>query len=370
MKKVKILFVISSFGIGGKERQLIELIKALPKDKYEIYFFTKSISEFNLSQVRNSLASLYLLKKDRLSGLKSLKEFAEYIQEIKPVVIHSWTTETSVYAVLARLLYRKKFLLIEGGIRDAWFPYHFWSKDYMMRRFVNYFSDIIVSNSKAGTNNYLVPEKKAMCIYNGYNFNRTKKLVSKSEIQKRFGLGDFFVVGMVARFFNQKDWLKYIDIANHIIKSNKKIVFVCVGGGPELERVQAYAKNSENVIFTNEQDDILSIVNCFDIGLLITDKNHHAEGIPNSIMEYMSMKKPSIANDAGGTREILEDNQTGLLVYSNTVEEFSEKIMYLYKHPEVRKRLGENSRTQLEHKFDLCTMVNQFQDIYKKVKKN
>ena len=47
-----------------------------------------------------------------------------------------------------------------------------------------------------------------------------------------------------------------------------------------------------------------------DICLLST----FTEGISNSIMEYMALGKPVIATDGGGTKEIVDDGETGFLI--------------------------------------------------------
>jgi glycosyltransferase involved in cell wall biosynthesis len=43
---------------------------------------------------------------------------------------------------------------------------------------------------------------------------------------------------------------------------------------------------------------VLNIVNIFDIGILTTN-TRDGEGISNSIMEYMALKKPVIVTDVG-----------------------------------------------------------------------
>ena len=69
--------------------------------------------------------------------------------------------------------------------------------------------------------------------------------------------------------------------------------------------INIYKKNilheySNKFIFLTKQDDIESIINIFDIGILAT----FTEGISNSIIEYMALAKPVIATDGGGTSEI------------------------------------------------------------------
>jgi glycosyltransferase involved in cell wall biosynthesis len=87
-----------------------------------------------------------------------------------------------------------------------------------------------------------------------------------------------------------------------------------VGGdsGGYLAEVQALACElgvSDLVEFVGPTQDVYSLVGDIDVHVLSSD----FEGIPTSIVEAMSIGKLVICTDVGGTRELVNDGQNGLL---------------------------------------------------------
>ena len=55
-RKIRILFTIGTFTVGGKERQMAEIIKNLPIDKYEIYLFAKNNGHWSVVEPSDTQA--------------------------------------------------------------------------------------------------------------------------------------------------------------------------------------------------------------------------------------------------------------------------------------------------------------------------
>lgn len=74
-----------------------------------------------------------------------------------------------------------------------------------------------------------------------------------------------------------------------------------------------------------------------------------SEGMPNSILEAMSLGKPVLASKIPGNRAIIKDKKDGLLFEGE--EEFEKKAEKLLKDKDLRKRLGQEAkkRIQLAH---------------------
>jgi glycosyltransferase involved in cell wall biosynthesis len=69
------------------------------------------------------------------------------------------------------------------------------------------------------------------------------------------------------------------------------------------------------------------------------------ENSPNALAEAMVSGLPVIATAVGGIPSMVKDGTTGLLVAPNNPEALAEKIVWLLKNPEERKRLGDSART-------------------------
>ena len=105
----------------------------------------------------------------------------------------------------------------------------------------------------------------------------------------------------------------------------------------------------------------------FNIGILITDYRVHGEGIPNAVMEYMALCKPVIANDAGGTTELVVDQVTGLICEQRNPEDLKGKINYLLENQDVAQSMGAAGRKRIEDKFTLDSMTEQYIKLYRQL---
>jgi len=75
------------------------------------------------------------------------------------------------------------------------------------------------------------------------------------------------------------------------------------------------------------------------------------EGLPMAIIEGMSASKPVIASDLGGLGEVVEDGTTGLLFQHDDVEDFADKIFFLWSNPDLCRRFGRAGREKTKREY-------------------
>ena len=96
-------------------------------------------------------------------------------------------------------------------------------------------------------------------------------------VRNKFNITKKYVIGMIGRFSKDKDYHNYIKAANIILKNDNEITFLCIGyGNNEIYKNIVDPSFIDNIIFIPQQDDIESIMNICDIGVLST----YSEGIP------------------------------------------------------------------------------------------
>ena len=105
---------------------------------------------------------------------------------------------------------------------------------------------------------------------------------------------------------------------------------------------------------------IEDIIAAFDIGALIT----FTEGISNSIIEYMILRKPVVATDGGGTAELLLDGETGILVRQSDPASVAAAIMRLLDDAELRQRMGARGRHRIETEFLAPQTFARYAELY------
>lgn len=355
MEKIKIVFLIGSFDTGGKERQLAELIKGLPKEKYAITLVVKNADAHYLEFILDGIT--YQELKVKRFGVFALMKLYKLLNNAKPDIVHSWLSIGSIFLILLRIF--KKFKLIDGSIRDASSPKGI---QLIFRKVINNFADLIIANSNAGLIAHKVPVAKGMVINNGFDFSRIEKLDNIEIIRERWKITTKYLVGIVARIDKYKDHPTFIKAANLLLSKRNDITFIIVGDG-KMQPIIRDMVNTEfvnYVIFTGNQSDVESIINAFDIGVL----SSYCEGFPNTVMEYMALKKPVIATNVGGTSELVIDGKTGILVNKSNELELAEKLNYLIDHHDVRCEMGENGYQRLMNNFSLQNMCGEYSKVY------
>lgn len=83
-----------------------------------------------------------------------------------------------------------------------------------------------------------------------------------------------------------------------------------------------------------------------------------AEPFGITALEGMAIGKTVIASKTGGLKEIITDNQTGLLFDPGNPVELSEKINLLLDNPQIRTTLGENARKFILENYTWDTIID------------
>jgi glycosyltransferase involved in cell wall biosynthesis len=371
-QKTRVIFFIGSFKGGGKERRLIELLSYLAgTERYELMVVvTDPIVDYAAFYNLN-VTYLVISKKWKRNDLTVFFRLYKICKQFKPHLIHTWGRVQSFYALPAVI--GLGIPLVNGQITSA--PPHAarWSFKRIIDRINFKFSTIILSNSRAGINAYKPPVNKVKLIYNGVSFNRFENLPAPELVRAKYGITTPFAVVMVATFSSNKNYHLFFRIAQQITSVRKDITFIAVGdsckGISVIERIGKQLNHNPRIILTGRISDVEAVVNSCTVGILFSNTAVHGEGISNSIVEYMGLARPVVANDAGGTKEIVQHNVNGYLVTRQTENEIIGLITSLIDNPEKCASFGKAGRKIIEESFSIAKMGKAFEQTYREILK-
>lgn len=358
---MRIVQFIDTLRSGGKERQLVELLKGLTEMedvKVHLLIMSNNIHYSALSEI--DVQVHYLLRNSRHDPSIYLKVFT-LLREIKPDILHSWNSMCSIYALPAVKLLKITF--INGFLRNSPNTIPVLSENWLRSRITFPFSDAIVANSNAGLTTYKAPRAKSRCIRNGFDTARLQGLSAAKEVREKYAIQTRFVVGMVASFNQNKDYIAFIEAGLKVLQHNGEVTFVAVGSGQNYQQIKEMVPEefSEFFKFTGKISDVEDLVQLFDIGVLFST---NGEGISNTIMEYMALEKPVIATDCAGNCELVLDGETGYLIPDNSVAEIEKRVTELLANKTLRQRLGANGKNRICDHFNLDKLVEQHLELY------
>jgi colanic acid/amylovoran biosynthesis glycosyltransferase len=99
----------------------------------------------------------------------------------------------------------------------------------------------------------------------------------------------------------------------------------------------------------------------------LTSDTGDQEGIPNVIKEAMAMGLPVLSTFHSGIPELVTDGVSGLLVPERDAASIADALVYLIRHPEICKKMGEEGRRQVELKFDTNSLNKELEELYLRV---
>jgi glycosyltransferase involved in cell wall biosynthesis len=363
-EKIKILFFIGTLGSGGKERRLLELMTYLNKSEdFSLYLVTKQTDVMfnNFFELKVKWISLSSKK----LSLGSFVEFYKIVRNINPEFIHTWGNKYTFISIPYRI-FGKNVKLINSQITSAP-PRLSWSER-LISRLNFYFSDIILSNSFAGIDAYNPPKSKIKVIYNGLNSKRFIDLPEKKLIRNKYGINTRFAIIMVATYSQNKDYNRFFNVGLALSKLRNDVTLLGVGyqinEEPYFKKAMAICKGFPNLMPVPGTAEVEALVNACDIGVLFSNSQVHGEGISNAVIEYMALGKPVVANDAGGTKEIVQEGWNGFLIKNESPEEIAQKLNQILDHPDLMETMGKNSKERILRDFSLEKMGSEFENVY------
>lgn len=363
---MRILHVTESLGAGGKERQIVELLRGLfPHRDIESFVAITDEEDWRYDVDREHAQVIQLFRRGR-KDLSIFKSLYDLIHNLKIDIVHSWSSMCAVYAAPVTKLSGTAF--VNGFVRDA--PHMtLWNKSYFRGKLTIPFSDIVVANSRAGLAAYDIPKRKGLCIYNGFNPERIANLTDQAELRGKLEIVTPHIVGMIANFTPKKDYAIFVEMACRICRVRDDVTFVAVGSGKMLSEVRDRVppELSPHIKFLGRQEDVESITNLFTVGVLVTNTRLHGEGISNAITECMALGKPVVATNDGGTPELVLEGRTGFLVPSHDAEALTDRVLKLLNDRRLASEFGMEGRRRIETAFSLDTMTNAYLRLYREL---
>ncbi|MCX6561015.1 MAG: glycosyltransferase [Candidatus Aminicenantes bacterium] len=171
------------------------------------------------------------------------------------------------------------------------------------------------------------------------------------------------MIGTVARLHRQKGLIHLLRAVPAIFEAHPAVRVLVAGGGelePKLRVEVKRLRLDRRFAMLGARPDALELMSLFDIFVLPS----LWEGLPLVLIEAASLGKPIVVTDIGGTREIITDGETGLLVPPADPAALAAAINRLLCDPALAARLAANAKSTIPPRFTLDRMVSDYSEIY------
>jgi glycosyltransferase involved in cell wall biosynthesis len=204
-------------------------------------------------------------------------------------------------------------------------------------------------------------------IYNGIDPGPAPSPSRTAEVRARLGIAPgVLAVGAVGRLDPVKDVPTLLAGFRSFVASGAPAHLVLVGDGPERSRVEQLVRESgldARVTLTGYRADARELLSGFDVYV----NSSVFEGVSLTILEAMAAGLPVVATRVGGTREVVVDEDTGLLIPSRDPRAVAEALRHLASDASRRRDFGLAGRQRVEQRFAASRMVAEYAAAYQAV---
>ena len=377
-KKIKVLFRLRSLEMGGVPRVVLDLLRNLPKDKFE---FTLMLNLYQGELVKEIPADLKVIVVEKGKEQMSSNSFVQIMQLI-------WRRlKLEVYDRFPSILYALKVpekYDIEIASSYAEFDMVLNSPDKNSRKIAWFHTDVTydVNQERAKERvdkmkkfdhvifcaahirnvieeNYNVTYPSSSVVYNAIHTDEVKRKASEFEVDYKAIKKPIFC--SVGRLHSRKGYHTLINVHSQLIKEGFDHSIVVLGDGEEkenlIQQINQLGVNKTFKLLGTKINPYPYIKNA-DYFILPT----RSEAYPLVINEALALEKPIISTNVGGIPEMIEDGIDGLLV------NYDEKEIYTvmkknFTHPELVEKIKQNT-TESYKKFDAQKIYNQVTEVF------
>lgn len=363
-----IAFVIDHLRVGGAQRHLLEVVRSLDRDRYRAEMWTAASDPGDLGAVFERAGvpvRSFGIDRTMLSP-RTLSRCARVARELRARdvrIVHGYLFEGNFLAALVGKLGRFPVTLVSKRSLDRY--------GRLDRRLAawasNRLADRVLVNATAvrdlvAQHEWCSPTRMTL-IPNGVALPSVpeRPAEQRTELDPR-GAGP--LVGMVGRLSWKKGYEVALDAAKILQAEVPGIRFDIVGDGELRGDLEARARDmglASTVRFLGQRRDVPELMRGFDCFAL----SSVIEGMPNALLEAMALGRPVVTTAAGGSREVVLDGESGLVVPPRDAAALAGAIRRVVQQPELAARLAAAGQKRVREHFSLDAMIESLDQLYR-----
>lgn len=297
------------------------------------------------------------------------RKYVKLFKKIRPDISFTYTIKPNIYASIAAAQLGIKYIPITTGLGYT------------------FLSSGLIPKIARSLYKYAFRKAEEVWFLNRDDINTFKaaKLVANEKVVHlpgegidlaRFSTDEADIVQhplsflLVGRMLKDKGVVEFVEAARQLKVRYPDITFQLLGAvwkdnPAAIDERTITAWNNDGVVqylgSTNDVKPFLEAASCIVLP-------SYREGVPCTLMEGAAMRKPLIATDVPGCREVVKDGYNGFLCLPRNVESLVsalEKIILLSETD--RLRLGNNGRKLMEDIFDIKIILETYDETIKKL---
>lgn len=328
---MKAVFIIKQLSLTGAPKMLTFVANAMAKEGHDVTMVLYAGTEIMQPLHKNiKVWNQNIQCAGATKHLKMISRLKKVVAEIAPDVIVSFLCFPNLYATIIGRMLKIPVIISERG------------NPYILKGLKNH----IIYSLFNLANGAVFQTNGARDFFN--KGLQKRATVIANPVVKREGLTmydpktDNHVISHIARFENvQKRQDLMIKAMHFVLKAYPDAVLKLYGDGEDFEKMQKLTEEenlTHNVLFMGSTNKPEYAMIDSEVFVLTSDY----EGIPNTIIEAMSVGMPVVSTDCdpGGARLLIENGVNGFIVPKNKPQAIAEKIIEIFSSQELREKFS------------------------------
>ena len=381
MQKKKIIHIVDTLCVGGREKIVIDICNNLNAEVFDVYIITltNDLNEIAGLINRNKVNLIELpVDHSDLVGAKTIFNFTKVkkllskkIKSINPDIIHT-------HSYLHRLLIIFSAIKSYSSTTAVYHTVHTSGMYYNPKTFSDYFklrieklvlgilkpnlisiSEIIHENNQRLFKNQ---SKSIQYIPNGVDleiFDKNKYALLPEDFGAK---NDDIILTYVARFCWGKNHITLLKALKIILETNSNVRLLLAGEGDTRKEIEAFISENNlqrNVILLGSISNIAELLSISTIAVFPSE----FEGFTLTLIEKMAMGLPVVASNNDIFTRLICHKENGMLFSMFDENDLATCVLELLDDKVLYNKISENSKL-FSKQFSLERMINEHESYY------
>ena len=326
---MNIVFTVGTMSAGGAERVVSFIANSLATDNNHITIVMWFDSP--IFYTLNDKIGIIALESN--SKIGKIREFRGIIKQINPDIVLSFLAPINIATIIAMIGLKIKLIVSERN-DPRYVPF---SPILRIVRNLLYRFSIAITTQTDNNKFYFSKQLQSKCtvIFNPVNIKPEMQRIALETKKKH-------KIVTVSRLVRQKNLQMLINAFEQSLQKYPAYELYIYGEGDEenkLKQIVTQKKLNGKVFFPGSVKDVHNKM--IDAEIFILSSNF--EGMPNALLEAMSLGLPCIATKVSGAVDLIEDGKNGVLISVGDEQSLANEICKLLADKNRRNIIGKEA---------------------------
>lgn len=359
---MKILILNEDLGYGGAEKMMAWLANQLSKSsEFDVTYLTFRDPEKNYQNLDDRVKREHLQLENKGGSLLSIFissiKLRKYLKSRDFDIAIAFLIPAQIRLSLASIGLGVKVVLSQRS--DPYLK----PKSFLLKTFNFFFEKIFCS-----ADGFVFQTQKAKEYYPSIVQNRSVVIPNpiKPLIRTHNRIPGFTksIVTVSRLDLKQKRQDLLIDAFKIFLHENPDYILKLYGSGPDEKKIKEYASRINQIQFLGVTTNVVEAIQDDSMFVLTSD----FEGIPNALLEAMSIGLPCISTDCspGGASLLINGSDNGIIVPCGNVYAIAEAMSFYARNVDIAEQHGINA-TKVNERFSESKIANMWIEYLKRI---